>query len=576
MLQLLVCWLVLFFGCVGLGRLGERWLALPTPAQPAILQNFWVGMVLLAWLLQWLALVVPLSGWWLVGLLPAAGWGMRACREINLEHKLVVAGVALAAAWFVAAWPVVWSDTGLYHYQAALWGNQHGTPWGLGLIHSRLAIVSAWFSLQAPFVDDLFQATGMTTWCGLLLAVTATQMLLSLRQSNQDLASGFLLAFSAWMLPFLLLIFARSASPDLPAALLVGMTGWLWLQARAAELPADRHRCYAQACLLAAGAASIKLSAAVALLVMIPAIVHARRDHARIWPVLGLVMLGGIATLLTSLKLSGCLVYPVAASCLPVDWGMGIEAVRAEQLVIKNWAIWAGPKPLQPVAWWPYWWNHEPLMRYLLPVNLLSVLVMAGLLSSARMRQTAVLAWPLVVLAALGLLYTMVNAPSFRFGFGYLGVLPALFLAMLLTTPVLRRMVSSRHALYTCGLALLVVLGVATIGQVNPYMQVAPGLLARVAAAGAPEPIWRRPAPIVRLKMDFSADYRVLEISTPALYAAKVNDVLYQYPAGGQCWDVPLPCAVEPLQNIRLREPQAGYRGGFKRSDSPSTLRARK
>ena len=577
------------------GRAGDR-----------LVLSLWLGLVVLAQALLAASLLAPLTP--LCGASVAAGLcglalASRGVREEAarlkgrlLRPRLAAGLLALAAGvGALAAQPVVYFDTGLYHFQNVRWLAEHGAVPGLALVQVRFAFTSAWFALAAPFAAGPFATRAAAAACGFALLVAALHALVCARRCVAGEARGSdwlaVLSYALALPPVLFWRLAASASPDLPVFFLAAAVAWA-VALLEEERGGDGARLVPL--LLAAGAVGVKLSGLPLLLVASVYYVRGVGLSARRLSAAGAaVALMLLPTFAYGVIVSGCPAFPSKALCVDVPWAVGVGAAERLTLVIRDWARWEGTGLAPSDGWgWVVPWatkgftfKNALVAPFCLMVaglgafvrartraraagTFMSLAGCAGLLVFLLLRGGELLTVALAsaafvaavtrrggefggrawVLAAglAGTALTLYAAPALRFGLGYAAIL---FAALLVPAAVGltagagsggdggfgRRRATPASMLTACGLFFFV-------------LAFAPG-----TGSGEEGRLGRLLLP-------------------PAMQAAatatrEAKGFRYALPAsGGQCWAAELPCAeLELPADVTLRDPARGLRGGFTR-----------
>jgi hypothetical protein len=231
-------------------------------------------------------------------------------------------------------------------------------------------------------------------------------------------------AFSAWLVSAMI-----SSSPDVPIWILAILFGWVLLIDR------DR-RLGPVAVMIAVGAAAIKLSAAPLVIGAAIYVLWTRQLTFRSVIATGLfaaLTLG--AVMAANVVTSGCLMFPAAATCLPLPWAIPKETAAAVTQFISHWPLFGninefnatdiaayanGTLPVLPMGQrlWLIWSGAHPLSWALLAA------VIA--LACASLRDLTGRAGAVALLVAvLGLVFC-VSVPAYRFAVGWVGLLAGL------------------------------------------------------------------------------------------------------------------------------------------------------
>ncbi|NEO85465.1 MAG: hypothetical protein F6J87_14640 [Spirulina sp. SIO3F2] len=604
MIALLVGWgcLGLVTSIIGLGILNALQIQAIHRWGDRFVVSAWLGILVLAWLLFSLSLAMPLSpmvGLIVVLVLMGLALAQHRCRQeiqqrwqqvmqLNLRFKLLILGLGLAIAAF-ATQPIIWPDTGLYHYPATQWFAQYGTVPGLALVHHRFGTNSAWFALTAPLEFGIFAERSNTFLGGFIFGLGAIQLAYTIRRLLNGektwlnwfvcLALFLLMPTMFWgYLPF-------SNSPDQPVLFISFLIAWLILLT--ASQPTQRHNQEALIPLMiGALAAPIKLSA-LPMLVLVFGFYACHPIQSisvrRIGIGMGISSLTILPLLSFNFITSGCFLYPSALSCTNVPWSVGRAVAEREYQAIQQWNQWWGSRPPDagPGDWIGPWLGLEGQLAFLIVCSLIAFGVICYRYRDFKMPgQFYVLS-----LASLGTLYVFKAAPSWRFGLGYACLLPAWLLADYCARSSRLRAVS-----------ILVVAGAANLWLALPSLSFLIVLVVAIAAAIYAY-LWHRRlttttflllltlVSTVILIRHYPTTYQSLglqhrlqlwlppKLSTvfnnDKVQSRTINGVQYFFPKQNSelCWAAPLPCTpILTHEDLELRDPAVGFAAGFQRS----------
>ena len=450
--------------------------------------------------------------------------------------------------------PVYFYDTGLYHYPLIEWLAQYGEVPGLALLHFRFGLVTSWLTIPASLDHGIFAGRTPALLNGFAFAAIAVHIAVALqrwRRGTDDDADRFLVCAGGSTAGYVLAAgFVNSASPDLPGLFLPAVIVWIGLRSRrAGVLPAV-------ALVLALLMFTVKLSA-LPVVAATGLFVAARSSLASLarWGAVAAIIV--VPMTLTGVVVAGCLLFPVAATCLDLPWSLPPDSTAAYAKIITDWARWSGPTPAHAdfAAWWAQWGAPKSNLAL---VALMVVSAVTGLALRSGIRKDARMAFA-AGLAALGVGYVIILAPDLRFAAGYLVLLPALYAALRWDRTV--DPVRSHRTAALATVAAVLMLGSAfVINVVNARRAslenaaVGPSLISSLVIP--PKFVWLR------------AKTKPGDAPDPAAYVEESNgSFLYHRPVGGdQCWDIPLPCSPTPVPpDIALRRPDEGMAGGFMR-----------
>jgi len=542
---------------------------LAAPFSPEAILVIWVGLLGLAIALFTVSLFLPLSPG--VGLLVGVGLAAGGCAHPPVRQALGelgraivpwcwVGGLAIALTTaLITTQPVVWGDTGLYHYGSVRWLADYGTVIGVALIHDRFGFASSWFALAAPFNPAMLGARAIALTNGFILLLVLLQywaILTRLFTEKTRLSDWFGLSSLSLLLALffsssLMMDLIISPSPDIPIILLAVVMAWFILltEHRTDTLNPARLAFI----ILSLGAASITLKLSGLPLLFIGVLFFGKQFWQRPRKLgQGIVLVGVLLTpgAVFGWLTSGCPLYPASVLCLDLPWSLPQAAAVVARAQINGWQDWFGTPP-EGALWLPWvlgqWLKTSITNKLFFILGLLSIIAVGALLRQVqRLAQPSlqVVSWVLL-LGLSGSLFTVLLSPLLRFGLGYLILIPTLlaaWLGMLWLEP--RRSYPFRVAASSWGRSPVLGLGAIAL------------LVALTLATRRPW-LWLPPS-----------------MQSGNVVAAEINDVRYFHPIDvgkGVCWDAPNPCALGPIQgNIQLRQPSQGIAGGFQKVPSPS------
>lgn len=214
------------------------------------------------------------------------------------------------------------TDTGLYHAQSIRWIEEYGVVPGLGNLHSRFAYNSAAFPLSALF--SMRHIAGQSMHCvpGFMALLVAVQCcsLTGIKKRGRVRLSDFAKVGAVY---YLTVLFQEMVSPA--SDYFAMLTLW-YVLIRFLELMERREkeaRPYALLCLGLVFAMTLKLSAAIFLLLTVkPAVILLReKRYKEIGLYLGAGILIALPWLIRNVLISGWLFYPFTwFDVFPVDW----------------------------------------------------------------------------------------------------------------------------------------------------------------------------------------------------------------------------------------------------------------
>lgn len=350
------------------------------------------------------------------------------------KSALLVLCILGAAVLILSSGRVTHYDTYLYHAQSIHWIEEYGIVPGLGNLHNRLAYNSSMFSLQALFSLSFLVGQSLHSVNGFVALVLLAYAVLSVKAFRQHrfFASDFirLTIFILYNDSFSYVLISSPGS-DFPALGLVAYIFVKWVSYL--EEKETETAPYACLSLLAVFAVSVKLSAAmVVLLALAPAVRLIRQKR---WKQIVMYLAAGsliIAPFLArNVIISGYLLYPYETLDLfSFDWKMPAYTLAYDRNEIKAWGwglkdVYLFDTPIR--EWFPVWFSGlEVKLRILFGASIASALVVlpAGVWSGIKKKSLDFLLVSATMLACLGLWF--LGSPSPRYGIIYMALLPLL------------------------------------------------------------------------------------------------------------------------------------------------------
>ncbi len=490
---------------------------------------FWAGLAALVALLQ-IANLFTAIDWKVVLFIVATGWAFLLLSVSRLELNWL--GHVRTIQWIVLVLLGLWisnqalaapsGDDGLYHLASVRWANEYRLPPGVGNLHERLAFNQSFFLLVA-FLNAV-PVSGFGHSLANSLLITALLFTITERQVREPrIELGLLIPAT-----FYYLVTARgdstffaNATPDVAVFVLESV-----LFIYALEL-GDRAAQNAGLLLaIATLAITFKLNAlafAVGTLILAGWWIRGKnivaRHQLQIGGVLAAVLLTG--WVIRSVVASGYLIFPVAASALPVPWRVPLHLTVNTANWIRSWAR-------QPYVHWSSVLGSNDWIRTWIPTTLdhpavqmplfLAVLALvARMIVGSRQEPGKVFLLRGFVMVAIGSLgFWFFTAPDPRFLGATVWIL-AISLTALAIPP--------RAARAWIGVLILFwlapIYGLIRVGY--DMVKVPPGHL-------------MQPTPDVLMQTRQTTSG--LNVLVPV--------------TGNQCWDAPLPCTPYFRPQLRL------------------------
>lgn len=325
-------------------------------------------------------------------------------------------------------------DTGLYHAQSIRWIEEYGVVPGLGNLHSRLAYNSSAFLLTALYSGSFLFGRSLHTAAGFLALILAVKgfSVINVFSRKRVRPSDFVKVALLW---YLSMIYTEMVSPasDYFAILFLFYVVIAWLELEEAKESSITP--YSLLCVLLAVIVSIKLSAAVMLLLVLKpaAVLLKEKRYKEIGVYLVLGLLAVFPYLARNVILSGWLVYPFAGLDLfPVDWKIPLGEVQYDAQEIKVYAkgmrdVLLKSTPMN--VWLPEWFRGLKGLEKLWVLASAVSLAAGGfwcLVKGIRKEKDAYGIVFLELVLIVGYLFWQIGTPLVRYGYIYILAFPFL------------------------------------------------------------------------------------------------------------------------------------------------------
>ena len=323
-------------------------------------------------------------------------------------------------------------DSGLYHAQAIRWIEEYGVVPGLANLHCRLAYNSSAFVLTALYSMKFMLGQSLHTVAGFMAFVLVVKGLdvAKVFSRKKVLVSDFV---KVAMLFYISIIYTEMMSPasDYFAMLFLFYVVVSWIELE--ERKEKNITPYGMLCVLLAVNVTIKLSAAIMLLLVLkPAVMllkEKRYGQIGIYLVLGILAV--FPYLARNVVLSGWLVYPFPAIDLfSFDWKIpaGEAAYDAEEIkVYAKGMTDVLLKDTPMTEWMPKWfWALKGLEKIWVLGSVISmaagmVISLWGILrKKTEIYGFLFLQWVMIA----GYLFWQIGTPLVRYGYIYILAFP--------------------------------------------------------------------------------------------------------------------------------------------------------
>lgn len=330
------------------------------------------------------------------------------------------------------------ADTDGYHAQSIRWIEEYGAVKGAGNFYHRFAYNSAFMCFQAlfswAFLINQSMHVGNAYLCMAVgcYALSTISFFKGTRMRGSD-------TFKIMILWYLCreAVVSILASPNTDTFVLVLILYILAKWCEYNEAGGSRTEAYGNLCLLGVFALTVKLSAAIILLLTLrPAI---ELLSAKKWKVVATYIGIGLFILVPfcarNVIISGYLIYPYASLDLfNVDWKMlpySVDFDRKEIMAYGRGIYEISRYDVGITQWFPAWWEAQKAwVKAMFVVNV--ILLPGCVLKCVRnLRKKDVCSYDVFigVTVMVQFLYWMLTAPSIRYGMIFLFVVPCMLLA---------------------------------------------------------------------------------------------------------------------------------------------------
>ncbi len=381
-------------------------------------------------------------------------------RWVKISVIAVSLLIILVCAFFTASSNFTY-DTGTYHAQSIHWIETYGVVRGLAHMQTRLGFNNSYFALCALYSFH-FLGQSMHALSGFLAAFVMVYAFLGYARhfcgnEGENNNRGIRIGISDFLrlapFAYFIIIAAEITSPSTDYGV-IWMIQWLIIRwAECIEEDADRTE-YALLSVLSVFLVTVKLSVGILVLITAYPLVYLIREK-KFADILKYILYGLILTLpffIRNYLITGWLVYPFpAVDIFSPDWKVPLEGVRHEADEIVVWARYTKDTALigQGIReWFPVWWQEQGQANRFLSASafmgcavialrtitfvISSVFIKGG---SDRKDKAAPYTFLGVIILA-SFLFFMINAPSNRFGYAYILMLPLFAAGDLCTGPL--------------------------------------------------------------------------------------------------------------------------------------------
>lgn len=393
-------------------------------------------------------------------------------RLIHIITLIISAAVILVCAYFTASSAFTY-DTGTYHAQSIHWIESYGVVKGLAHMQTRLGFNNSYFALCALFSFH-FLGQSMHALSGFHAALVMTYSLLGyaglFKADDKGKIHFGKLRLSDFVrigpFAYFVITAVEITSPSTDYGV-IWMILWLvirWTECMEDDI-ADKTSVYSLLSVFSVFLVTVKLSVGVLVLITIYPLVFLIKEK-KIKDIVMYILAGLILVLpffIRNYLITGWLVYPFpAVDLFDPDWKVPLDGVRHEADEIVVWARYTKDTALidQGIReWFPVWWKEQGAGNRLLSSSAFAgciVLLVSMLLDLRRtVKERSHIFMGGILLVSF--LFFMFSAPSNRFGYSYILLIP-LYAAGYLCLYVLPVFIKKKQMRVLAGLVLSLLL----------------------------------------------------------------------------------------------------------------------
>lgn len=473
MLLLISSWLLFFAVCLGLNYSCERLLLFKGNQDGPLIERLLLGACLTALFSIAFSIFTPLKsssvklfliGCALLGLLSLIV-EVRKRGFLNIAiYFVVLVSICLYAAWPLSSIKSCEAyDSLLYHLPQVQWMREHGTPLGLGNLHSRLGTPTTFLSTAAMFEQWSLEFRSAWFMAGIFPLLGFIWCFNTARRSYIGHDKLTLIYACVLFIPLSYKLSCLEPGlyfDDVAGILQVIIVGEC-LRLRNLTNKDLSEISNIQGLIIALSALSIttKISSLMVAVVALTCCLLARPNMRQLKGSILVASLLLIGYGIRASMLTGWAFYPIPFGQLPVSWAIpaGIkyqanlqsytpttETVNGNIEVISAWAKLPGPSFFRAIqdgtpAWWPQWWSRFSTSRHwrLICFALLALMLRFDLKNTKRS-----LTQDLIFVSAFGLapiLYWAYSAPDPRFALFNFWILAAIAWSIVLSESKIQR-----------------------------------------------------------------------------------------------------------------------------------------
>lgn len=399
----------------------------------------------------------------LPGIIPA-----KQPKNILQKISLILLALAVMITAIAATASPTNSDTGLYHAQAIKWIETYKTVPGLANLHERFGYNSSWLVANALFSMSFLKVQSFHLLPSTLFLICVIYFyggIYNIAAGKTKLSD---LARTAFFIAAFLFLNLEISSPgtDLPVTLILWVISSEWIKLM--ENQSDAIQDHAKwLVLISFLCITIKVSSAPILILALWYVIRELRQKRIIRSLLTVLVFGlfiFVPFISRNIIISGHLVYPgFSFDPIHVEWSISPETIEGEKFAIKWFALLprVSREDYQAMTLqtqYRIWFfdqlpRYKAILAYIAGIPFVWILLLAFRKWRIWLKENKGYLWIVLTLYA-GVIFWLISAPAFRFGFGFLlGAITATGI------PIIALMIPKKKLLFTLLQVALILIG---------------------------------------------------------------------------------------------------------------------
>ena len=469
---------------------------------------------------------IPLGAPFFVGIcvISFLGW-IKLSRKFTVKDAGLFTGITLFY-WIAGIRVAPMSDVPMYHIPVIHWMHESSLPFGLANLHSRFGFWNFWFSVCGAVSAGKIIPYGYFT-LNIVLVVLALSDFIKFSLSKIELKNTWFCIAILILISFVD-FHSFSWGQKSPNADFAGVILGLWCASYLLLRNETDYNWKLPTLLISGLSILIKLNQAYFAFIILFLFLGTKKSREGLKAlsiISAMLFFSAILMVVKSFWASGCLIYPLRFTCIPVSWRVSDSSLHDMVYWITRWAR----NPLDQMAGNFNYWGWVPQwLKAVLSVKIFSTtLLIIGLWLISKLlfiKKTKSPDFLVFSLALIGIIYWFLTAPDIRFGYGSFAVILCLMMSVFL---------SQFAQKYKKGILALVLISLlnSDVGQV------------------------------IRAN-DFGANTLIVKTVPLKTRLNGQNQKFYE-PEGNECWESTLPCT--PYFDYGVIYSQKGFWSSFEK-----------